>query len=163
MLQLSQTNHNCRHTNQNCHKEPQFLLLQPQLSQSRPTKNIAFLILILYKIMTFHTTFSNPCFTSSQLNYDNCEILWHTTRLSDNVAILYWNCDNCEIFKIIAVSYEKNSDIGDYSVFKYDWWWINSWSMELMTQGSSAVEKFLLTESWLEKSKKILTVAIIGV
>ena len=70
--------HNCRNVH-NCRNQPPLSKHQPQLSQSWSTtivvtpitnlaiflkKNIAFLLSILYKIMTFNTIFSHCCFTS---------------------------------------------------------------------------------------------------
>ena len=44
----------------------------------------------------------------------NCELLRHTIRLSNNCR--NFDIEIGEIFKIIAVSFEKHSNIWDYSV-----------------------------------------------
>ena len=94
--------------------------------------------------------------------------MWNTVAHHKTILQLsqfwYWNCDNCEIFKIIAVSDEKNSDICDYSVFKYDRWWINLWSVELMAKGSSAVVERLVIKYivWLKTLILVVNRVMVG-
>ena len=100
-----------------------------------------------------------------QLNYDNCEILWHTIRLS-------YNGRNFDIEIVTIVKYlksllcqmKKNSDICDYSVFKYDRWWISLWSVELMAKGSSAVVERLVIKYivWLKTLILVVNRVMVG-
>ena len=74
----------------------------------------------------------------------NCEILWHTIGLSLSYICCNFDIEIETIVKCLKqlVSYKKTiAKFTYYSVFKYDWCWINLWSMELMTQASSAVER----------------------
>ena len=121
-------NHNCRNANHNCRKKNTIVVTpttivailisyncrnldQLQLSQSWSTQHqsqmsqffwtyIAYLILILYKIMTFHPIFNNPYFTSHNLTMTLCNTLAHhrTILQSSQIFILklwlLWNSWN---------------------------------------------------------------------
>ena len=96
-------------TTHNCCKKPQLSQHQPQLSHSWSTtsvvtpitnvaifsKNIGFSIYILIR----HFIQFSLCF--AQLNYENCEIPWHTIRLS-------YNCHNFDIETVTIVKYLKS-------------------------------------------------------
>ena len=73
--QLSNSNHNCRNTN---HKGGTFF-----------EKHIAFLKYWLCTKLWQFIQFST--IVASQLNYENCGILWHTMSLS-------YNCRNLDIY-----------------------------------------------------------------
>ena len=51
--------------------------------------------------MTFHTIFSNPCTTSHNQAMTNCEMLWHTMRLS-------YSSHNFDIEIVTIVKYLKS-------------------------------------------------------
>ena len=94
-------------------------------------KNMGFLICALRKIMTFHTIWSTPRIASHNLTM---KIVKYTVAHHKTILQLsqfrYWNCDNCETFKIIAVSYEKIATFATTRFLKNEWWWIYLWPVE---------------------------------
>ena len=87
-------NHNCRNTNHKCRN---FL-----------KKYCVFIIDFVQNYdISISYIFQQSLLHFSPLNYEK---LWNTVAHHETILQLlqfwYWNCENCEIFKIIAVSYE---------------------------------------------------------
>ena len=87
---------------------------QPQMSQSWSTTIVAifkqkYCVFIVDFVQNYgiQYNFQQRLLHFSQLNYDK---LWNTVAHHKTILQLlqfwYWNCDNCEIFKTIAVTYE---------------------------------------------------------
>ena len=108
-------NHNCRNTNHNCCNsnhdcnldQPRMSLHQSQISQFFKSNYCLFHINFVSNF-DIPSNFQQSLLYFSQLNYENCEILWHTIRLCHS-------CHNfdieivtvCEILEILATSQGK--------------------------------------------------------